>query len=87
MHLESSLEMRLFNRIFGVKPGRDAPKLERLLWFRRYYVRNLPLTVMGVALVASFLSLWIVAIFALPWLAGFAVLNVQIMGERRRHGS
>ena len=40
--------MRLFDRIFGIKPGRDAPKLERLLWFRGYYLRNLPLVAFAI---------------------------------------
>ena len=44
--------MRLFDRIFGIKPGRDAPKLERLLWFRGYYLRNLPLVAFAIGALA-----------------------------------
>jgi hypothetical protein len=82
--------MRLFNRIFGVKPGRDAPKLERLLWFRGYYLRNLPLTVLGIAAVWLLLGAsqrWIAPLILLPWVAGFARLNVEIRNEKRRAGS
>ena len=79
--------MRLFNRIFGVKPGRNAPRLERLLWFRGYYLRNLPLAALAIGALALFLKpshLWIVAIIALPWAAGFTRLNVEIRNEKRR---
>ena len=83
--------MRLFNRVFGIKPGQDAPKLERLLWFRGYYLRNLPLMTLAiVALTALFLSSsdwWIAVVVALPWIAGFARLNVEIRSEKRRVGS
>jgi hypothetical protein len=82
--------MRLFNRIFGTKPGRNAPKLERLLWFRGYYLRNLPLAALAIGALALFMSSsywWITIIVALPWLAGFARLNVEIRSEKRRVGS
>jgi ABC-type dipeptide/oligopeptide/nickel transport system permease subunit len=79
--------MRLFNRIFGVKPGRDAPKLERLLWFRGYYLRNLPLMVLVLGVLALSLGSsqwWIAVVLALTWIAGFARLNVEIRSEKRR---
>jgi uncharacterized membrane protein YdbT with pleckstrin-like domain len=82
--------MRLFNRIFGVKPGRDAPRLERLRWFRGYYLRNLPLTALAVAALALLLKpsqLWIAAVIMLPWTAGFTRLNVEIRNEERRPDS
>jgi hypothetical protein len=78
----------IFDRIFGVKPGSDAPRLDRLLWFRGYYLRWLPLTafVMALGLVLVAWSPWVVAVLALPWLYGFARLNVQIHHEQRgRH--
>jgi hypothetical protein len=40
--------------MFGVKPGPDAPKLERLLWFRSYYLRNLALMALGIVVVLLF---------------------------------
>jgi hypothetical protein len=79
--------MRLFDRIFGIKPGRDAPKLERLLWFRGYYLRNLPLVAFAIGALALVLSpsyWWIAVIAALPWIAGFALLNAEIRREKRR---
>jgi len=41
--------MRAFNRYYGVKPGRDAPKLQRLLWFRGYYLRGFPFSMLALA--------------------------------------
>jgi hypothetical protein len=65
--------MRLFNRIFGIKPARDAPKLERLLWFRGYYLRWLPLTVLAIAALSVIAShWWIPVVAALLWIAGFS---------------
>lgn len=78
--------MRLFNRIYGVMPGRDA-KLERLLWFRGYYLRNLPLTALGVVGLSLLLRSWLVGLILLPWLVGFARLNVEIRTEKRRHSA
>jgi hypothetical protein len=75
--------MRLFNRIYGVAPGRDAPKLDRLLWFRSYYLRNLPLMAIGIGAV-SLWHWWLAVLFLLPWLAGFARLNMEIRTARRR---
>ena len=82
--------MRLFDRIFGIKPGRDAPKLERLLWFRVYYLRNRPLVAFALgaaALVLGSSYWWITVIAALAWIVGFARLNVEIRSEKRRAGS
>jgi hypothetical protein len=81
--------MRLFNLIYGIKPGRDAPRLERLRWFRGYYLRNLPLAAFAIgALVALNLSYWwIAAVIMLPWVAGFGRLNVEIRNEKRRAAS
>jgi hypothetical protein len=78
-----------FNRIYGVKPGRDAPKLDRLLWFRSYYLRNLPLTVVGIVVLALLLgpsSHWLLAVIALPWVLGFARLNLEIRRAKRPPG-
>jgi uncharacterized membrane protein YdbT with pleckstrin-like domain len=77
--------MRLSNRMFGVMPGREA-KLERLLWFRRYYLRNLPLVAFVDVVALLFLSWWFLALLLLPWLAGFARVNVEIRREKRRAG-
>jgi hypothetical protein len=75
----------VFNRVFGVKPGPDAPKLERLLWFRSYYLRSLPLTLLGVAVVIPFFPSWIAVIVTLPWLLGFTRLTAEIRRERKQH--
>ena len=83
----SCLAMRLFNRIFGVKPGRDAPRVERLRWFRGYYLRNLPLMALAIGALALVLKpshLWIAAVIVLPWVAGFTRLTAEIRTERRR---
>jgi hypothetical protein len=74
----------IFNRWFGVKPGLDAPKLERLLWFRNYYLRSLPLMALGIVIVVVFLPTWILVVVALPWLLGFARLSAEIRRERWR---
>jgi hypothetical protein len=74
----------IFDRVFGVQPGPDAPKLDRLLWFRRYYLRNLALMVPASVVVLLFLPPWIVVVVALPWLLGFARLSAEIRRERRQ---
>jgi hypothetical protein len=79
-----SRSQAIFDRVFGVKPGPEAPKLERLLWFRGYYLRNLALAVPATIAVLVFLPPWIVVVVALPWLLGFARLNAEIRRERRR---
>ena len=85
----SSAEMNraqsIFNRVFGVKPGPDAPKLDRLLWFRTYYLRNLGPMALGIAGVMLFLPPWIAAVVVLPWLVGFARLSAEIRREREQH--
>jgi len=74
----------IFNRVFGVQPGPDAPKLDRLLWFRSYYLRSLGLMAVGIAAVIVWLPLWLVAVVVLPWLVGFAQLNGEIRRERKQ---
>jgi hypothetical protein len=74
----------IFSRLFGVKPAPDAPKLERLLWFRGYYLRNLVLVAPVAVLVLAFLPPWILALLMLPWLLGFARLTAELRQERRR---
>lgn len=75
---------RLFDRFFGVKPGRDAPKLDRLLWFRGYYLRPLPAIVVVWALLLALHVSWaLLAVIWVPWLLGFALLNAEIRHERR----
>jgi hypothetical protein len=77
--------MSIFNRIYGVKPGRDAPPLERAYWFRRYYFVNLALAVPACVLVLVFLPAWVLVIVLLPTLVGWSWLAVEIKRERRRH--
>ena len=75
---------RLFDRFFGVKPRRDAPKLHRLIWFRGYYLRTLPAIVVVWALLLILHVSWtLLAIIWVPWLVGFALLNAEIRHERR----
>jgi ABC-type transport system involved in multi-copper enzyme maturation permease subunit len=74
----------IFNRLYGVPPGRDAPKLDRLLWFRGYYLRSLVLAALPIVFVVVFLPAWIAVVVMLPWLIGFARLSAEIRGERRR---
>ena len=72
----------IFRRVFGVKPGPDAPKLDRLLWFRGYYLRNLAPMAVGIVLVLLFLPPWIILLVASPWLIGFGRLTAEIRRER-----
>ena len=74
----------IFNRVFGVKPGPDAPTLDRLLWFRGYYLRNLALMAVGIVLVLLFFPPWVVVLIASPWLIGFGRLTAEIRRERRQ---
>jgi hypothetical protein len=74
----------IFDRVFGVKPGPDARKLERLLWFRGYYLRNLVPAVLVIGVLLLFGPPLIVVVVALPWLLGFARLSAEIRRERRR---
>jgi hypothetical protein len=74
-----------FDRAFGVKPGRDVPKLDRLRWFRRYYLRNLVPVVFCLAVLLLFSApAWLDALIAVPWTVGFAILHWQIGHEERR---
>lgn len=74
----------IFNRVFGVKPGPEAPKLDRLLWFRRYYLRNLGLIAVAIIAVLVYFPPWIVVVVLAPWLMGFARLSAEIRRERRQ---
>ena len=77
---------RYLERWYGVKPVRAAPKLDRLLWFRNYYLRSLPLIAPAwvVWLVTGMPFSWVfLAVISLPWVLGFARLNVEIRRERR----
>jgi uncharacterized membrane protein YdbT with pleckstrin-like domain len=76
--------MAIFNRVYGVKPGRDAPPLERAYWFRRYYFINLALAVPACVLILVFLPAWLVLIVLLPTLIGWTRLTVEIKRERKR---
>jgi len=73
----------MFNRVFGVPPGPDAPKLDRLLWLRGYYLRNLALMAVGIVGVLLFLPPWVVVLVASPWLIGFGRLTAEIRREQR----
>ncbi len=75
---------RIFDRFYGVKPGRNARKLDRLIWFRGYYLRNLPVIVVGWIFLLALHTSWVLlAVIALPWVLGFARLNVEIRREQR----
>jgi hypothetical protein len=77
-------EPRWFVRIYGPKPGRGAPKLERLLWFRGYYLRSFPLSVLAVVVLVVLLggSLWWSLLLLIP-LLGYARLEWEIRKARR----
>jgi len=69
--------MRVFNRVYGVKPGRDAPRLDRLLWFRGYYRRNFLIAVpVLVFLVLTWTWWW--ALVMVPGLLGYVRLEMEI---------
>jgi uncharacterized membrane protein YdbT with pleckstrin-like domain len=74
----------IFTRVFGVPPGPEAPKLDRLLWFRRYYLRNLGLVAVAIVLVLVFLPPWLVVVVLAPWLIGFARLSAEIRRVRQQ---
>jgi hypothetical protein len=80
--------LRYFNRLYGVKPGRDAPKLERLLWFRRYYLRSLvllaPLLLVLLLSASPTFTLIVVAVSMTPWCLGFARIHRELHRERQR---
>jgi hypothetical protein len=73
----------IFNKLYGVPPGRDAPKLDRLLWIRSYYLRSLILAAFAIVFVVVFLPAWIVVVVMLPWLIGFTRLSAEIRRERQ----
>ncbi len=79
--------LSIFNRVYGVKPGRDAPPLERALWFRGYHLRNLALAAPACVLVLAFLPAWVLLIVLLPTLLGFIRLTAEIRRERKRRES
>ncbi|THD75206.1 MAG: hypothetical protein E7812_17630 [Phenylobacterium sp.] len=58
--------------------------MDRLLWFRGYYLRPLPFIVVVWALLLVVRVSWVfLAVIALPWILGFAILNVEIRREQR----
>jgi hypothetical protein len=75
-------------RIFGKPPAANAPRKERLLWLRRYYLRTLLVSLPALVLLAVYSSrAWVWAVLgagALVWVQGFASLSVRIRRERRR---
>jgi uncharacterized membrane protein YdbT with pleckstrin-like domain len=77
-----SKSQSIFRRLYGVAPGSEAPKLERLLWFRGYYLRNLGLMALGIVFLVLFLPPWIIAVVLMPWIVGFARLSAEIRRER-----
>jgi hypothetical protein len=74
-------------RIFGAPPGRGAPKLDLLLWIRRFYLRPLPLylavIVLAALLTSSTSGRVILAVTVLLWLAGLTSLSARIRRSRR----
>jgi hypothetical protein len=67
------------------KPRRDVPRLQRLLWFRAYYLRVLPMFATSFALLQLFLPLWRAgAVTLLPWALAFTVLNLETRLHQRR---
>jgi hypothetical protein len=80
---------RLLTKIYGARPARDASKLDRLRYVRRVaYLSNLPGLAVCVAFIAVLLATplnWVLPlVFGVPWLVGFATINLQIRRERGR---
>jgi hypothetical protein len=80
--------LRLGIRILGPPPVRDAPRIERLRWIRRFYLRQLPVAVIiavTVAIISPAPIAWAIPVaIAVPWLIGFTTLHFQIQRERAR---
>jgi len=72
--------------IFGAQPGRNATRLERLVWVRDACLRLAPIFVFLVA-VAAFtgapLLIWLlIVLFTAPWFLVVVSISSQISSER-----
>jgi hypothetical protein len=70
-------------RLLGPAPDRSAPKVERLMWLRRVYIRMLPFNLAAYAVVVATSGLWdiasiLIGITVVIWLLGRLWLAVQI---------
>ena len=84
------LVVRLATKIWGAAPEPSATRVERLRYVRRiaYLGTTLPMLVVGIPFLAILYFNWVLALVpVVPWLVGFAAINLQIRRERRqRHG-
>ena len=75
-------------RLYGEPPSRDATRLERLRYVRRFYTRSIPLTLLLLATVALFdlsrSALIVVGAVVLVQLLGLVTLLLQIRDAERR---
>ena len=76
----------LGNRLFGKPPSREAPRVEKLRYLRRFYLRPLPVSipviVFAVILTWGTWALAFIAIGVGLWLQGFLSLSRKIRRER-----
>jgi hypothetical protein len=74
-------------RIIGKPPPAGAPRIEVLMWLRRYYLRMLPFSLLVVPFLVIYstaLWVWLVAAAsALVWVQGFLSLSLRIRREER----
>ncbi len=75
-------------RLLGPAPDRSAPRVERLVWLRRVYIRMLPVNLGAYAIAVAASGPWdITSIFIgvtmAIWLLGRLLLAVQIRRLRR----
>jgi len=75
-------------RYLGPFPTRGASNLERLIWFRRFWLRTLPLPLAAVILLAiiggDVIGWTLVGVWTGTWLVGFAGVHSDLWRERRR---
>lgn len=73
-------------RLFGPAPTKDTPKVARLQWLRRVYLRMLPFS-LAVYVIAGLFGMsiigWLVlGAAAIIWLQGWFSLNMRIRREK-----
>jgi hypothetical protein len=77
----------LGRRLFGEPPSDGAPRLERLRYIRRLYLRPLPVNLLGYVLIAIYLpgttALVLLGFPTAVWLSGLTRLGLQIRREER----
>jgi hypothetical protein len=73
-------------RLYGPAPPKDAPKVARLQWLRRFYVRTLPFNLVAYSVAALFglsaIGWFVVGGTAIVWLQGWLSLSLRIRREK-----